>query len=116
MTSDYIEYGLQLPNGEVHWGQYLNRPIKTEADRALMAAVLHRTAGECGFEEDEFVARYNWVARGITAVPGVWEIDDPEIAPKPDQAAPAAVAPAASKKAPARKARPKRVPMNTASR
>ena len=110
----YIEYGLQLPNGDVHWGQYLGRPIKTEAERNQMAAVLHRTAVECGFDEEEFVARYSWVARGIQPVDGIWAIDDPEVAPAPEQETAQVATPPAPKKAPAR--RPKRVPMNTGSR
>jgi hypothetical protein len=115
MTVNYIEYGLQLPNGDIHWGQYLNRPIRTEAERGQMAVVLHRTALECGFDEEEFVSRYNWVSRGITTNPRTWEIDDPEVAPSPGQPQPEP-SPPVEKKAPAKRARPKRVPMNTASK
>lgn len=79
-----LEYGLQLPNGDVHWGSYLNRPINTEAERSVMALVLHKTAEECGFDEDEFVGRYQWVRRTVEVDPKKWVIDHPDIAPSLD--------------------------------
>jgi hypothetical protein len=81
----YTEYGLKLPNGSVHWGQYGDRPIGTEAERSVMLLVLRKIAADVGFPEAEFLNRYQWVSRDITPRDTSFSIDDPDIAPVPGQ-------------------------------
>lgn len=84
-TEQYTEYGIKLPNGSVHWGQYGDRPIGTEADRAVMLLVLQKIASDVGFPEEEFLGRYRWVSRTVSPREDSFAIDDPAVAPAPGQ-------------------------------
>lgn len=77
----YTEYGIQAPNGDVHWGSFIGRSLESEQDRAVLSLVLHKTAQELNWPEDEFVDRFRWVSRTISEVRGQFEIDHPKVAP-----------------------------------
>lgn len=61
----YIEYGIRLPNGQVHWGSYSGRPIDTPETRRIFVDVLRKTADDLGFSQDEFLGRYAWQGRHV---------------------------------------------------
>ena len=61
----YIEYGIRLPNGQVHWGSYSSRPIDTPETRRIFVDVLRKTADDLGFSQDEFLSRYAWHGRHV---------------------------------------------------
>lgn len=87
----YTEYGIQAPNGQFHWGNFIGRPLGTEAERATLSLVLHKTAQELNWPEDEFVEHFKWVTRTISEPRASYCIDDPKIAPplvQPGQPAP----------------------------
>lgn len=80
----HVEYGLQLPNGEIQWGTALGHPINTEPERSVMVVVLHKTGTECGWAgiEDQFVSNFRWVPRTVIQEKGVsYALDNPSIAP-----------------------------------
>lgn len=80
--TDTTEFGLVLPNGQVLWSAYSDRPLSTPADRDMMVQVLRKTAQECGFTEEQFLSNYNWVSRRIkTEVTdlGSFTLTDPHV-------------------------------------
>lgn len=80
-TAPYVEYGLQTPDGQLHWGSFQGRPLGTEAERTVLVLVLRKTAQECCWPEEEFVGRYSWVPRTVQPHEGTHAIDDPAVAP-----------------------------------
>ena len=62
-STEIIEYGLQLPTGEVVWGEYHDRPVGTPGERSTMVEVLRLTARDCGFAEEDFLKNYRWAVR-----------------------------------------------------
>lgn len=78
--TEIVEYGLLLPNGQVLWNNYNGRSLETPADRLEMVQVLRKTAQECGFPEDGFVANYQWIHRKVDiTVLGVFPLGDPSV-------------------------------------
>ena len=80
-TNDITEYGLLMPNGSVLWSSP-ERPFTTPAERDYMVAVLRKTADECGFSQNEFIANYKWVVRRVeTTVTdlGTFALTDPSV-------------------------------------
>jgi hypothetical protein len=75
------EYGIISPNGQSHWGSFIQRPLATEQDRSLLSIALHRLAHELGFDEDEFVNRFRWTTRTVTEEDTRFTVDDPSVAP-----------------------------------
>lgn len=63
--TDTTEFGLVLPNGQVLWSAFSDRPLNAPADREMMVQVLRKTAQECGFTEEQFLSNYSWVSRRI---------------------------------------------------
>jgi hypothetical protein len=61
----YVEYGLKVPNGAVHWGSFLNRPLDSAEARSVFVQVLKATAAEMGWDETEFLSRYTWQGRHV---------------------------------------------------
>jgi hypothetical protein len=78
------EYGVELPNGDVHWGIALTRPIATPEDRKQFLEIVKNTAKEIGFPEDEFVKGYKWRTRDITVSGTTWHLTDPSALPEPE--------------------------------
>lgn len=81
-NTDIIEYGIVLPNGNVLWSQYHNWPLNSPQQRQTMVEVLRKTAGECGFSDEEFLSHYTWVTRRVqTTVTslGTYPITDPVV-------------------------------------
>lgn len=62
-----IEWGLELPNGDVQWGSWSNIDFSTQLDRLRMIAALQKTALDIGLNEngqsDEFLNKYKWQTR-----------------------------------------------------
>jgi len=80
--STITEYGLLLPNGQVLWNNYSNHSLNSPADRYMMVQVLRKTAEECGFTEDQFMANYSWVSRRVkTEITdlGSFDLTDPQV-------------------------------------
>ncbi len=83
-TLTALQYGLRLPNGETAWGSWSGVSFDQPLDRLRMIAKLQRAAQDCGWQIDEFVGRYAWVAREQHAVvhyedAGEYDIHDPDI-------------------------------------
>ena len=87
------EYGLRTPDGNSHYGAFINRPIVTEQDRAVLGTVLRQFARELGWPEDEFVGRYKWTSRVITPEDISFSLEDPSVAPPLQQGPPPGVVP-----------------------
>jgi hypothetical protein len=81
VVEEHLEYGLQLPNGQVTWGTAIGRPINTEPERQLVVLVLRKTAEELGFPEAEFLSRFKWVPRNVQRIDRLHSIDDSAIVP-----------------------------------
>lgn len=64
-VSEQVEFGLVLPNGNTVWDNYHGYVFTTEADRQLMLAVLKQSAEDTGFDEEDFLANYEWTARKV---------------------------------------------------
>jgi len=75
------EYGVELPNGDVHWGTALGRPITTPEARKTFLEIVQNTAREIGYPEDEFVGRYKWRTRDIEVSLKPWQLTDPSALP-----------------------------------
>lgn len=62
-----LQWGLQLPSGEVQWGSWNGIDFSTPLDRLRMVATLQQTAFDMGFTEgkqsDEFLNKYGWQTR-----------------------------------------------------
>lgn len=85
----YVEYGLKVPNGAVHWGSFLNRPLDSAEARTVFVAVLKATAAEMGWDETEFLSRYTWQGRHVHltdlgVVPITSEAAAPSLEVQPD--------------------------------
>lgn len=61
------QWGLRLPNGEVHWNVWQGVTFYHPIDRLRMVATLRQTAIDVGLAEgeqvEEFVSRYSWETR-----------------------------------------------------
>lgn len=79
------EYGIVSPNGESHFGTFINRPLATEQDRAIVAIALKQLANELGFDTDEFVNRYRWTSRTVTDEGTRYTLEDPQVTPSLQQ-------------------------------
>jgi hypothetical protein len=53
-----------------------------------MSLVLHKTAEELGWPEDEFMNRFRWVPREVTPSDNRYMVDDPSVAPPLGQTIP----------------------------
>lgn len=84
----HTEYGIQSPNGQTSWGVFIGRPLETEQDRATLSIILHKTAQELGWPDDDFVDRFRWVTRTISEDPGQFKLDDPEVVEVVPESAP----------------------------
>lgn len=65
------QWGLQLPNGEIHWNTWQGVIFHHPIDRLQMVAKLHQTAlviGLAGEDQlNEFLSKYQWVTRNQIA-------------------------------------------------
>jgi hypothetical protein len=61
----YVDYGVTLPNGNVHWTIYNQRLVNTPSARADFVQALRNTADELGFNQDEFLSRFRWHTRHV---------------------------------------------------
>jgi hypothetical protein len=59
------EIGLQLPNGTQIYppDQWHQRPLSTAEEREAILETLRKAAGNLGYPEDEFLAKYQWCTR-----------------------------------------------------
>jgi hypothetical protein len=61
------QWGLRLPNGDVHWGQWNDTDFSHPLGRLRMISILQKTALDVGFSEglqvSEFLCHYGWVTR-----------------------------------------------------
>jgi hypothetical protein len=66
-----IQWGLRLPNGEVHWDTWSGISFFTPLDRLKMVATLQKTALDMGLNEGdqtkEFLNKYSWQTREQTS-------------------------------------------------
>ena len=79
-----VQYGLQMPNGDVVWGSWAECDFAQPLDRLRLIAKLQRVAQDCHWQTDEFVNRYAWVTREQRAIVryedlGTFDISDPSI-------------------------------------
>ncbi len=86
------QWGLQLPNGEVHWGSWSGIDFSTPLDRMRMIATLQKTALDMGLSEngqsDELLNKYKWKIREATARirykdSGTFSLNDPAVSAAP---------------------------------
>lgn len=75
------EYGVELPDGTIHWGVALGRPIGTPGERKLFLDIVRNTSREIGYPEDEFVGRYKWRTRSINVAKTTYDLSDPTVLP-----------------------------------
>lgn len=65
------QWGLRLPNGEVHWNTWQGIVLDGPIDRMKMVATLQKTAADIGLapgeQTEQFLARYQWVTRNQRA-------------------------------------------------
>lgn len=83
-----VEYGIETPDGSIHWGAFLGRSLATEQDRSLMLLVLQKTAQELGWPEEAFVNRFRWVPRTVIVDEFRYQLDDLGLAPPLGQQSP----------------------------
>ena len=74
-----VEYGVEMPNGEVQWGVALGRPVGTPEERATFLQVMKNTAAEVKWPEDKFVAGYQWRKRDVQVYADKTRLDAPEV-------------------------------------
>jgi hypothetical protein len=79
MPDLYRQYGIISPNGESHWGSFIQRPLGTEQERSVLSVVLHQLAQELGFDEAVFVNNFRWTSRTFTVESDTFPIDDPAV-------------------------------------
>lgn len=91
----FTEYGLQTPDGAIHWGQFRGNDISTPESRFMMRLSIRKTAVEVGYDPEIFVASYRWVGRVVEKKTdrvftdaGVVPIDSDAAAPPPAQPQP----------------------------
>lgn len=85
VITETTEYGVVLPNGQVAWNAP-DRPLGTPEQRFKMVQFLRAKADECGFDQEEFLANYNWVAHRVkthTTNLGTFALTDPAVASAP---------------------------------
>jgi hypothetical protein len=78
---DHIEYGVQLPNGDISWGSYLGCSLGTEDERGILFLSLYKTAQQLGFPVNEFMNRFRWATRSVTDDTTRYTMDDPAVIP-----------------------------------
>lgn len=65
------QWGLRLPNGEVHWEAWGTIPLSAPLDRLNLIATLQKTAIDMGLNEGEqtkeFLNKYSWQTREATS-------------------------------------------------
>jgi hypothetical protein len=65
------QWGLKLPNGQIHWNSWQGVAFDNPLDRMKMVAVLQKTAEDVGLppgdETDQFLSKYQWVTRNEKA-------------------------------------------------
>ena len=70
-VSPAVQWGLRLPNGTIVWDNclYQGHPLATPEQRAVLLAVLQKTAADLSFDEQEFIGHYGWARRiGVPTV------------------------------------------------
>ena len=75
------EYGVELPNGDIHWGVALTRPIGTPEERKIFLDIVRNTAREIGHVEESFVNGYKWRTRQIEVALTKHDLTDPSALP-----------------------------------
>jgi hypothetical protein len=87
-----IEWGLELPRGEVQWKSWSGIDFSTPLDRMRMIATLQKTALDMGLnangQSDEFLTKYKWQTREKTARiryknTGTFSLNDPAVSAAP---------------------------------
>lgn len=82
------QWGLVLPNGDIHWNAWQGVHFGHPIDRTQMVATLQKTAADIGLAEgeqtDQFLARYRWVTRYQHATvvyeqAGAYPLTDPQV-------------------------------------
>lgn len=83
-----VQWGLCLPNGEVHWNAWQGISFTNAIERTKMVATLQQTAIDIGLasgeQTDQFLARYQWATREQRATvfyedTGVYPLTDPYV-------------------------------------
>lgn len=85
------QWGLRLPNGEVHWNMWQGNHFNHPVDRTRLVAKLQATAADIGLapgeQTEEFLSKYHWVMRTVLcketgvcplAHPQAFEMDAPD--------------------------------------
>ena len=61
------QWGLKLPNGQIHWKAWQGISFGDPMGRVRMIAALQKTAEDigfpAGFETEDFLSKYQWVTR-----------------------------------------------------
>lgn len=82
------QWGLKLPNGQIHWNEWQGTPFGNPVDRMRMVAALQKTAEDIGLpsgpETDQFLSKYQWVTRLARATveyedTGAYSLTDPHV-------------------------------------
>ena len=67
IDEDFVEYGLTLPTGETAWGHFNGNVFTTPELRNQLFTRLQQTAVASGFDPAEFLNRYSWTVRVVSA-------------------------------------------------
>jgi hypothetical protein len=67
LDESFVEYGLILPTGETAWNQFGGNIFATPELRNQLFTRLQQTAVAAGFDPSEFLNRYSWTVRVVTA-------------------------------------------------
>lgn len=87
LDEDFVEYGLVLPTGETAWSQFNGNLFTTPELRNQLFTRLQQTAVASGFDPAEFLNRYSWTVRVVSAhvvrkvqpASGEFNVADPRI-------------------------------------
>lgn len=78
--STETHWGLRLPDGTVAWDEWSGVGFAEPMDRISMVVKLQKTAEQCGFSQEDFLAHYGWVTRTVVYEnTGVYALTSPEV-------------------------------------